>query len=148
VRNGLASNARLPTLMAVVVLHVIAFIMWPRAQWGPRQASSSTTPVIAYLPPLVEPARSVPSQPAPTSAPGPQQAAEQPKLDLRLPARRGSTPAAEATLANEAKSVQERLADEVAKSARADCRTAYSGAGLLAIPMLIWDSVKQEGCKW
>jgi len=35
----------------------------------------------------------------------------------------------------------------IAKAVRPDCRTAYAGAGLLAIPVLVWDAFA-DGCKW
>lgn len=40
------------------------------------------------------------------------------------------------------------LAQAIARSARSDCRTAYAGAGLFAIPLLIRDAVTDSGCKW
>ena len=36
----------------------------------------------------------------------------------------------------------------IAKAARPDCRTAYAGAGLLAIPVLVWDAFTDGGCRW
>ncbi|RQR87466.1 MULTISPECIES: hypothetical protein [unclassified Burkholderia] len=45
-------------------------------------------------------------------------------------------------------SVDETLASGVADARRADCRRAYSGAGLLALPMLALDAVRDTGCKW
>lgn len=40
------------------------------------------------------------------------------------------------------------LAKGVAKALRPDCRNAYSGAGLLAVPLLLRDTVSDHGCKW
>jgi hypothetical protein len=40
------------------------------------------------------------------------------------------------------------LARDIAKAARADCRTAHAGKGLLAIPFLIFDAMTDDGCKW
>lgn len=40
------------------------------------------------------------------------------------------------------------LGRAIARSARADCRTAYAGAGLFAIPALILDAATDNGCKW
>ncbi|WP_260464027.1 hypothetical protein [Burkholderia sp. Bp8963] len=31
---------------------------------------------------------------------------------------------------------------------RADCRSEYAGMGLLAIPALALDSVRDAGCRW
>lgn len=40
------------------------------------------------------------------------------------------------------------LGQAIARSARSDCRRAYAGAGLFAIPLLIRDAVTNGGCKW
>lgn len=40
------------------------------------------------------------------------------------------------------------FARAVSEAARADCRHAYAGAGLLAIPALVIDTVRDSGCKW
>ena len=45
-------------------------------------------------------------------------------------------------------SVDETLASGVSDARRADCRRAYSSAGLLALPMLALDAVRDTGCKW
>ncbi|NTX29722.1 hypothetical protein HT746_21790 [Burkholderia pyrrocinia] len=45
-------------------------------------------------------------------------------------------------------SVDEKLAGGMSGARRADCRSAYSGAGLLALPMLALDVVRDTGCKW
>lgn len=37
---------------------------------------------------------------------------------------------------------------KVSGAARKDCRNAYSGMGLFAIPRLVLDSVTDDGCKW
>ena len=41
-----------------------------------------------------------------------------------------------------------KLADDIAKSARPDCRQAYSGAGLLAVAPLALDALRDKGCRW
>ena len=40
------------------------------------------------------------------------------------------------------------LAQAISKSERPDCRRAYAPLGLLALPLLLKDSVKDEGCQW
>lgn len=42
------------------------------------------------------------------------------------------------------------LGQAIGKAARPDCRSAYAGAdlGLLAIPLLVKDTVTDRGCKW
>ena len=41
-----------------------------------------------------------------------------------------------------------KLADDIAKSARPDCRQAYSGMGLLAAAPLALDALRDKGCRW
>jgi hypothetical protein len=43
---------------------------------------------------------------------------------------------------------EEQLARDVARSRRNDCRSAYSGMGLLAVLPLLKDAVTGSGCKW
>lgn len=40
------------------------------------------------------------------------------------------------------------LARGIAQAAVADCRTAYSGLLLLAVPMLVLDALRDGGCRW
>lgn len=42
----------------------------------------------------------------------------------------------------------ERLGRELEKGKRADCRTAYAGLGPLGIPLLIFSTITDIGCKW
>lgn len=41
-----------------------------------------------------------------------------------------------------------KLASDLEKAARPDCRQAYAGQGLLAVVPLARDAVKGEGCRW
>jgi hypothetical protein len=41
-----------------------------------------------------------------------------------------------------------KLADDISKSARPDCRTAYSGMGIIAAVPLAADALRKEGCRW
>lgn len=40
------------------------------------------------------------------------------------------------------------LGRKINQATRADCRTSYAGAGLLAIPLLLRDAARDAGCKW
>lgn len=40
------------------------------------------------------------------------------------------------------------LGKSIQRSVHPDCRTRYAGAGLLAIPLLINDAVREGGCQW
>jgi hypothetical protein len=45
--------------------------------------------------------------------------------------------------------VEDKLGQQIAKTAKADCRSAYAGAGLLAVVPLVVEAVRKEsGCKW
>ncbi|WP_175881393.1 hypothetical protein [Burkholderia sp. BCC0044] len=46
------------------------------------------------------------------------------------------------------RTVDAKLADGMSGARRADCRHAYAGAGLLALPMLALDAVRDTGCQW
>ena len=41
-----------------------------------------------------------------------------------------------------------KLAEDIEKAAKADCRKAYSGMGLLAVVPLAVDAVRDKGCRW
>jgi hypothetical protein len=41
-----------------------------------------------------------------------------------------------------------KLADDISKSARPDCRTAYSGMGIIAAVPLAADALRKDGCRW
>ena len=41
-----------------------------------------------------------------------------------------------------------KLANDIEKSAKPDCRTAYSGLGLLAAAPLALDALRKDGCRW
>ncbi len=45
-------------------------------------------------------------------------------------------------------SADEKLGKEIAKAARANCTTAHSALLLMAIPLLIKDTLTDTGCKW
>jgi hypothetical protein len=40
------------------------------------------------------------------------------------------------------------LGRKINRATRADCRTSYADAGLLAIPLLLRDAAREAGCKW
>ncbi len=83
----------------------------------------------------------------------PSAAASQPRLDLSLPPRRGAalsrglTPGVLELLPRPPEQPS-KLAQELDKAGREDCRKAYGGAGLLAVVPLLRDAVSGKGCKW
>ncbi|MBB1628848.1 hypothetical protein A9974_26760 [Achromobacter sp. UMC71] len=51
-------------------------------------------------------------------------------------------------LAPKARPEPSALAKGIAQSARPPCRDAHAHLGLLALPMLLADTVRDSGCKW
>jgi hypothetical protein len=41
-----------------------------------------------------------------------------------------------------------KLAADIAKAAKADCRNAYSSLGLAAVVPLAFDALREKGCRW
>jgi hypothetical protein len=41
-----------------------------------------------------------------------------------------------------------KLAEGIEKAIKPDCRNAYAGAGLLAIPALVAGAIADIGCRW
>ncbi|TCW87475.1 hypothetical protein C5O80_06100 [Burkholderia sp. SRS-46] len=60
----------------------------------------------------------------------------------------GALGASSGGIAQRHETVDETLARGVSEARRADCRRAYAGMGLLAIPALALDAVRDTGCKW
>ncbi|MGE8638398.1 MAG: hypothetical protein ACN6PR_07150 [Achromobacter sp.] len=51
-------------------------------------------------------------------------------------------------LAPKAREEPSALAQGMAKAARPSCKDAHAGGGLLALPMLLADTLSDRGCKW
>ncbi|MXN75916.1 hypothetical protein GR157_14380 [Burkholderia sp. 4701] len=60
----------------------------------------------------------------------------------------GALGASSGGIAQRRDTVDATLARGVSEARRADCRNAYAGMGLLAIPVLALDTVRDAGCKW
>jgi len=88
------------------------------------------------------------------TAPGPPASA--PRLNLELPRLRGGQlsrlgGAGVLPLLPRPPELPDKLARDIDKAAKADCRTAYQGLGLLAVVPLAADALgggKGSGCKW
>lgn len=123
---------------------------------GPRpvaatERSPAVTPEVSTLPSLGAPdagsrlGHDVATPPsAPASAPGA-------KLNLTLP-RGGElssqSPRGLLQLLAHPPEHKSKLSEGIEKAAREDCRTAYGGAGLLAIIPLAADAAREKGCRW
>jgi hypothetical protein len=78
-----------------------------------------------------------------------------PRLNLQLTRprggeiARGGTTAGVLPLLPRPPEVSDKLARDINKSGKADCREAYAGAGLLAPIPLVVDALRKDGgCKW
>jgi len=88
-------------------------------------------------------------------ATAPSQPASAPRLNLQLQRQRGGElsrgmGSGALPVLPRLPEADEKLAKDIQKSARGDCRTAWAGAGLLAVVPLAVDAVrgKDGGCKW
>jgi len=156
------------------VLYLIAHAAQPPAARPERNAARGVEPrarapsTQAISPPprgapsaLATRARAAPDatagaidNPAPLSAalaaPGAASAASAPlKLELdRVTLAALRSPVAGRAAGPAARSGEETLGRNIEQAARADCRNAYTGAALLAIPLLLVDAWSDKGCRW
>lgn len=156
----------MPSLPSVPALPAAAPA--PRASPVPPQAPSTgpVEPASPSLPTLATPAEVGPGVPRPaTGAPDAgaragrdvatpaAQAASAPRLNLELARPRGGEISQQGSrgvlqVMPRPPELKSKLAEDIEKAARADCRTAHSGAGLLAVGPLVADAVRGKGCKW
>ena len=86
-------------------------------------------------------------------ATAPSRAASTPRLNLELPRQRGGelsrhgAPGLLPVLPRPPET-KSKLAQEIEKSGRPDCRSAYSALGLVAVVPLVRDAVAGDGCRW
>ncbi len=80
-------------------------------------------------------------------------ASQPPRLNLELARPRGGELSRFATggalpVLPRPPEVDEKLARDIEKAGKTDCRKAYAGAGVLAVVPLVADALKGSGCKW
>ncbi|WP_241070284.1 hypothetical protein [Achromobacter insuavis] len=124
----------------------------------PSEPAKPSAPLQA--PPAKTPAANAPAANAPAVARPPPAAAgaaspAAPPRDFRwrdedaaaqgLPRARGE---ARVGLAPKTRAEPSALAKGIAQSARPPCRDAHAHLGLLALPFLLSDTVRDDGCKW
>jgi hypothetical protein len=133
----------------------------PAAQSEPARPAS---PPARAAPPAVEPSRpeAAPTRPRVLEPeeeifkPGAGTPAEAPRIDLEAAKKRavremaregaGSPGVLPFPLPIPEKKTKEAAAME--KAIKPDCRTAYAGMGLLAVPALVAAAITDEGCRW
>jgi len=93
------------------------------------------------------------AKPGPDAAAPPSPPASEPRLNLNLPRSFGgsiSSPGSRGVLnlMPRPPETKSKLAEDIEKAARKDCRNAHSDKGLLAVVPLAADALKGSGCKW
>lgn len=83
----------------------------------------------------------------------PATAASAPRLNLELPRPRGGELSRQASpgvlnLLPPPPERKSKLAEDIEKAGKADCRNAYAGLGVLAVVPLAADAVRKDGCRW
>ena len=80
---------------------------------------------------------------------------ERPRLSFEKPASRDAThPSGRSpglvplNLSPPTPEPETKLGRAIQKAAQPDCRDAYAGLGLLAVPVLIADAITDKGCRW
>ena len=86
-------------------------------------------------------------------ATAPAQQASSPRLILDLAPRRGGAISAQGSrgllpLLPHPPEGKSKLAEDIEKAAKTDCRQAYASMGLLAAVPLTFDALRDKGCRW
>ena len=112
----------------------------------------------ADLPTLGAPPRSLPTGGVPGAETRVGQdsatpAAALPRLNLELPRSRSAVLSRQATqgvlpLLPLPPQAPNKLARDIESAAKADCRTAHTGLGILAVVPLVVDGLRKDGCRW
>ncbi|MGX9700634.1 hypothetical protein ACWYXK_27060 [Janthinobacterium lividum] len=133
----------------------------PKPISKPKLATARETPAAATAPASSPQAITVvpasPATPAASTDTFRQEAPEPPKFDMEAARRTARKMAGERDPSKVGTAVgqipdkplrtETQLARDIAQGKRGDCRTAYSGAGLLAPVLMLLDK-KDSGCKW
>ena len=130
----------------------------PKPISKPTRATVRETPAAATTPASSPQAITVvPASPATPAASADTITQETPKFDMDAARRTARKMAGErdpskvgtavGQIPDKPLQTETQLARDIAQGKRGDCRTAYSGAGLLAPVMMLLDK-KDSGCKW
>ena len=126
----------------------------PKPISKPKLATARETPAPAASPQAIT---VVPAAPATPAASADKATSETPKFDMEAARRTARKMAGErdpskvgtavGQIPDKPLQTETQLARDIAQGKRGDCRTAYSGAGLLAPVLMLLDK-KDSGCKW
>ncbi|MDO8073707.1 hypothetical protein O3299_19420 [Janthinobacterium sp. SUN176] len=130
----------------------------PKPISKPKVATVRETPVATVTPAASPQAITVvPATPAASADTFRQETPETPKFDMDAARRTARKMAGErdpskvgtavGQIPDKPLQTETQLARDIAQGKRGDCRTAYSGAGLLAPVLMLLDK-KDSGCKW
>jgi hypothetical protein len=125
----------------------------PTSSREPESAAATRTPADSGRAPASVGSPDAGSRVGTDRATPPSAPASAPTLNLELPRARGALPSTLGSrgLLNLVPPPPERkskLAEDIEKAGKSDCRTAYSGMGPLAVVPLAIDAAKGSGCKW
>jgi hypothetical protein len=158
--------------------HELARPAQPPSSRAPSPAASEREPAPAPASPSLQSAPATPSPAPPGGVPEPapdvlplSRPGVEPDEDIFKPRREGETPRIDLDAAKK-RAVREmaregsgapgvlafplpipeqqktKEAKAMEKAIKPDCRTAYAGMGLLAVPALVASAITDEGCKW
>lgn len=116
----------------------------PAKPSSPRQASPASTPA-AKAPAVARPPPAAAGAASPAAPPRDFRWRDEDAAAQGLPRARGE---ARVDLAPKTRAEPSALAKGIAQSARPPCRDAHAHLGLLALPFLLADTVRDDGCKW
>lgn len=130
----------------------------PKPISKPKLATARETPAAATAPAASPQAITVvPASPATPAASADTFTQESPKFDMEAARKTARKMAGErdpskvgtavGQIPDKPLQTETQLARDIAQGKRGDCRTAYSGAGLLAPVLMLLDK-KDSGCKW
>lgn len=116
----------------------------PAKPSSPHQASPARTPA-ANAPAMARPPPAAAGAASPAAPPRDFRWRDEDAAAQGLPRARGE---ARVDLAPKTRAEPSALAKGIAQSARPPCRDAHAHLGLLALPFLLADTVRDDGCKW
>lgn len=116
----------------------------PAKSSAPRRAPPARTPA-AHAPAVARPPPAATGAASPAAPPRDFRWRDEDAAAQGLPRARGE---AKVDLAPKAPVEPSALAKGIAQSARPRCRDAHADMGLLALPFLLADTVRDDGCKW